>query len=140
MTRPTAPPIAKLILWAVSAFYAYGAVVHVTNMVGLNNFDWKDAPLKWQVLDLVYLSLNIVVVIGLVLGWIAGYVAFFAAAASQILLYTVFRTWILEVPDEFAQTPEEIKYLDGLVIFHFVTVAAVLLAMWVQRLSELKKS
>ena len=140
MTKPTARLIAKYILWVVSAFYAYGAIVHVMNMAGLNNFDWTRAPLKWQVLDIAYFLLDVVVVIGLVLRWTARYVAFFAAALSQILLYTVLRSWILEVPVEFARTPEEIGYLGGLVTFHLLTVAAVLLAIWLQRIADLKTS
>ena len=82
--------IAKVILWGVAGFYAYGAVVHVMNMAGLNGFDWLRAPLKWQVLDVVYLILDVLVAVGLVLGWRAGYLAFFVAALSQIVLYTVF--------------------------------------------------
>lgn len=127
--------IAKIILWCVAGFYAYGAVVHVMNMVGLSGFDWSRAPLKWQVLDVVYLILDVVVAVGLVLGWRAGYVAFFAAALSQIVLYTVLRDWIIDVPEEFARSPEEVAYLNGLVWFHVVTIALVGIAIWLQRSS-----
>ncbi|MGI9424108.1 MAG: hypothetical protein ACR2PA_13020 [Hyphomicrobiaceae bacterium] len=127
--------IAKAILWVVAAFYAYGAVVHVLNMAGVSGFDWARAPLKWQVLDVVYLILDVTVAIGLVLGWRTGYFAFFAAAVSQILLYTVFRAWIIDVPKEFARSPEEISYLDGLVVFHVITISLVVLAIWLQRSS-----
>ncbi len=127
--------VAKTILWVVAAFYAYGAVVHVLNMAGFSGFDWVRAPLKWQVLDVVYLILDITVVIGLVLGWRAGYFAFFAAAVSQIVLYTLFRSWIIDVPEELARPPEEVRYLDTLVIFHVVTIALVCLAIWLQRSS-----
>ena len=123
----------KGVLWTVAAFYAYGALVHVLNMSGLSGFDWAAAPLKWQVLDVVYLVLDVIVVVGLVMGWRAGIVAFFAAAASQIVLYTVFRDWIVDVPEAFARTPEEIAYLDGLVIFHLVTLIIVTLALWLRR-------
>ena len=125
--------IAKIILWCVAAFYAYGAVVHVMNIAGLSGFDWMRAPLKWQVLDIVYLILDVLVAVGIVLGWRAGYFAFFAAALSQIVLYTMFRSWIVDVPQEFARSPEEIKYLDGLVLFHVITIAVVVLAIWLMR-------
>ena len=120
---------ARVVLWVVAAFYAYGALVHVMNMVGLSGFDWRVAPLKWQVLDMVYLVLDVVVVVGFVARWRVGYWAFFAAAASQIVLYTAFRAWIIEVPKAFARTPEQIAYLDLLVIFHLVTLGLVALAI-----------
>ena len=53
--------------------------------------------------------------------------------SSQILLYTVFRAWIVDVPEAFARTPEEIAYLDSLVAFHGVTLVLVSLALLVQR-------
>ena len=128
--------VANIILWVVAACYAYGAVVHVLNIAGASGFDWTNAPLKWQILDVVYLVLDIVVAIGLVFGWRAGTVAFFVAALSQIILYTVFRTWIVDVPVEFARTPEEISYLDGLVVFHCVTLVLMILAIWLQSTSS----
>ena len=127
--------IAKVIVWVIAAFYAYGALVHVKNMAGLSGFRWLDAPLKWQALDIVYLVLDVVVVAGFLLGWRAGYIAFFAAAISQIVLYTLFRAWILDVPEAFSRPPEEVKYLDMLVIFHVATIALVVLAIWLQRSS-----
>ena len=122
--------IARLILWAVAACYAYGALVHVLNIAGLGGFNWRDAPLKWQVLDIAYLILDVTVVAGLPLLWRAGIVAFYAAALSQILLYTVFRAWVIDVPEAFARSPDDLRYLDGLVAFHVVTLALVSLALW----------
>lgn len=125
--------IGTLIIWLVAAFYAYGAYVHVANILGWNGFDWATAPLKWQVLDIVYLVLDLLVAIGLVLAWRIGYVAFFLAAVSQIILYTVLRAWIIDVPEAFVKSPEEVQYLDGLVIFHIVTLCLVLFAIWLCR-------
>jgi hypothetical protein len=120
------PRVCKLVLWAIAAFYAYGALVHLMNMAGFSGFDWRTAPLKWQVLDIAYLGLDLVVVAGLVLGRRFGFIAFYASAASQIRLYTLLRAWILDVPEAFARSPDEIAYLDLLVGFHIVTVTAVL--------------
>ena len=131
----TAPQVATAMLWVVSAFYAYGALVHVVNITGFSDFSWIDAPLKWQVLDLVYLVVDVVVAIGLPLGWVTGYVAFFSAVVSQTVLYTILRDWVLDVPAEFARSPEQVEYLDGLVVFHLVTLAAVVLALWLRRAS-----
>ena len=127
-----AQAIANIILWLIAAFYAYGAAVHLMNMAGMSGFDWRRAPLKWQVLDVVYLILDVIVAAGLVLGWRAGYVAFFLAATSQILLYTVFRGWITDVPEAFARSPEELRYLSGLVLFHVVTLALMGVAVWLK--------
>ena len=60
---------ASIIIWVVAAFYLYGAGVHVLNMLGHSGFDWTAAPLKWQVLDVAYLVLDAVVVVGLILAW-----------------------------------------------------------------------
>ena len=119
----------------VAAFYAYGALVHVLNITGQSGFDWLRAPLKWQILDLAYLVLDIVVVLGILLEWRVGFIAFFVAALSQIFLYTVFRAWILDVPEEFKPSPEQVDYLDLLVGFHIVTVVVVGLVLRFRRLS-----
>lgn len=123
---------ASIIIWIVALFYAYGALVHVMNMLSLTGFDWRSAPLKWQVLDIVYLVIDVVVVVGLLSSWKAGYVAFYLAAFSQIVLYTIFRNWIVDVPPEFAVSDEQRSYLTGLVIFHSVTLVLVTAALKVR--------
>ena len=120
---------ASLIIWTVALFYAYGAVVHVMNMLSLTGFDWRTAPAKWQVLDVVYLAIDVVVVAGLLLSWKAGYIAFYLAALSQIVLYTVLRGWITDVPAEFAVSDEQQSYLTGLVVFHCVTLLLITFAL-----------
>lgn len=123
---------ASIVIWLVAAFYFYGAAVHVFNILSLSGFDWRAAPAKWQVLDVCYLILDAIVVIGLVLSWKLGFVAFYLAAISQIILYTVFRNWIVDVPAEFAVSEEQRGYLTGLVIFHCVTIVLVSAALWVR--------
>ncbi|MDF9304869.1 hypothetical protein P5P81_21220 [Tritonibacter mobilis] len=111
--------------YGLAAAYAYGAFVHVANMASLSGFDWLGAPLKWQVLDVIYLALDLAVVAGVILAksfWIA---AFGVAAISQIILYTLLRSWVLDVPDAFAVTPESVSYLDGLVAFHTLSLVVV---------------
>lgn len=122
--------IAKLIFWVVAAFYSYGALVHVLNMLSLTGFNWIEAPLKWQVLDIAYLILDVVVVVGLIRGAQIGFTAFFVAALSQIFLYTVFRDWVLDVPTEFKPTAEAAAYLNLLVIFHIITCLAMTLTLF----------
>ena len=111
--------------YGIAAAYAYGACVHVANMAGLTGFDWLSAPLKWQALDVVYLALDVAVVAGVILAKRFWVVAFGIAAISQIILYTVLRSWVLDVPAAFAVTPENVRYLDGLVAFHIASLAVI---------------
>ena len=122
-----------VLLWCVAAFYAYGALVHVANMLSLTGYDWSDAPAKWQILDIVYLALDICVAVGLGLRWRASIAAFYVAALSQIALYTIGRAWVLDVPDAFRPPPDAAGYLDGLVAFHVVSLGAVTVALWWRR-------
>ncbi len=114
--------LARCGILIIAAFYAYGAAVHVMNMLSLTGFDWGASPVKWRVLDWVYLLLDVIVAIGLVLKWRAGFVCFFCAAFSQIVLYTAFRSWVVDVPAAFQRSSEELAYLDSLVMFHCVTI------------------
>ena len=124
------PPALK---YGLAAFYGYGAAVHVANMLGLTGFDWKLAPVKWQVLVGLYLVLDIAMVAGLLAGRIWAVPALVLAASSQILLYTVFRAWVLDVPAEFAVAPSDVAYLNGLVVFHTTCLAAVNAVFWRHR-------
>ena len=121
--------VASIILWIVALFYSYGALVHVMNMLSMTGFDWSSAPLKWQVLDIVYLVIDVVVVAGFLLHWKAGAIAFYLAALSQIVLYTVLRSWIIDVPAEFAVSDVQRSYLTGLVVFHCLTLILVTFAL-----------
>ena len=114
--------IAKYSIRVIALFYAYGAFVHVLNIAGVNGFDWLQAPLKWQLLDVIYLILDVVVAVGVFRAWRLATVCFYCAALSQIVLYTVFRSWIVDVPEPFTLSTEEVAYLDTLVIFHAVTL------------------
>ena len=123
---------ASVVIWIIALFYLYGAAIHVSNILGYSGFDWRSAPLKWQVLDIVYLLIDLLVVTGLFLSWKIGFAAFYLAAVSQIILYTVFREWIIDVPAEFSVSDEQRGYLTSLVLFHCVTIALVTLALWIR--------
>ena len=124
--------VASIVIWIIALFYLYGAAVHVFNILGLSGFDWGAAPLKWQVLDIAYLAIDLMVTVGLILGWKSGFIAFYVAAISQIILYTVLHEWIIDVPPEFSLNDEQTGYLNTLVIFHCVTVGLVSLALRVR--------
>jgi len=121
---------ASIVFWVVAAFYAYGTLVHVLNILSLSGFNWYSAPRKWQALDVFYLLIDLLVVVGLILSWKVGFAAFYVASLSQILLYTVFRDWVLDVPAEFAVSDEQGDYLTSLVIFHCTTLIVVTAALW----------
>ena len=123
-------PIASIVIWLIALFYLYGAAVHALNILGLSGFDWQAAPLKWQVLDIAYLAIDLLVVAGSILSWKIGYGAFYVAAVSQIILYTVFRDWIADVPQDFSLDEEQRGYLTSLVVFHCVTIPLFTLALW----------
>ena len=127
------PFVTRLVFWIIAAFYAYGALVHVLNMLSLTGFDWFEAPLKWQVLDVAYLAADIIVCIGLLRHRWFGVWGFFAAAFSQIALYTVFRDWVLDVPEAFRRSAEEVAYLDTLIVFHIVTCIVMFAAIYAAR-------
>ena len=124
--------IARMAFLIVAAFYAYGSLVHILNMLSLSGFQWPQAPFKWQVLDVVYLVLDLMVCIGFVKRLKPSLAAFGIATISQILLYTLFREWILEVPQDlaaqFEMGAEQRGYLTSLVIFHVVSLIAIALA------------
>ena len=129
--------VAKGIVWMAGLFYAYGALVHGLNMLSLTGFDWMQAPWKWQVLDIIYLGLDVVVAVGFFRQWKVASIAFYLAAISQIVLYTVFRAWIIDVPEEFAVSPEQVSYLTVLVVFHIVTLVLVTIALRMRHDHEL---
>lgn len=111
--------------YVIIAAYFYGASVHVANIAGMTGFDWSQAPWKWQALDIFYLALDVMVVVGLLYFPRFGLCCFAVAAISQIILYTAFRSWVVDVPAEIAPSPDKLRYLTQLVIFHLATLAAV---------------
>lgn len=122
--------LASIILWIIAAFYSYGALVHVLNMLSLTGFDWRSSPLKWQMLDVIYLLLDITVVVGLIMRSMIGVVAFCVAAASQIILYSMFRDWITDVPPAFQRSAADLAYLDSLILFHIASCIAMSVAVY----------
>ena len=120
-------------LLLIAVAYAYGALVHVLNMLSIMGFEWSNAPLKWQLLDVTYLIIDVAAMIGLIWKRAFGIIAFLIGAVSQILLYTVFRAWVIDVPVEFVPTDEQVTYLTTLVWFHIITLgifAMLLVRRW----------
>ena len=57
------------------------------------------------------------------------YLVFYFAALTQVLFYTVFRECIVDVPEVFALSAEQMSYLTALVVFHCVTLVLVTIAL-----------
>ena len=114
--------ISKGIIWIIALLYLYGAIVHLMNILGLMGFDWLKAPLKWQILDISYLILDITVAIGFFLKWRVAFICFYIATISQLFLYTIFKSWIIDVPKEFTLSSDQLSGLNTLVIFHLITI------------------
>lgn len=120
----------KALRYPLMAFYAYGAAVHVANIAGWTGFDWLAAPSKWQLLDVIYLTLDIGVFVGLLTNRWWAMLLLILAACSQIMLYTIFRSWVLDVPAAFQVEPEGAANLDSLVLFHVACLSGVGLVLW----------
>ena len=86
---------------------AYGASVHIANMMGFGEMSWAEMPLTWKVGDLVYGLLDTVTAIGLWQKTVWGIFCFLSAIASQFLIYTLFI-------DYFAFTSEQRQTIYGL--------------------------
>jgi hypothetical protein len=97
-------------------------------MAGFSGYSWADAPTKWQVLDLLYLSMDFIVCVGLFRGWRMAVPTFFAANLSQIVLYTLAASWIMDVPAEFLPSGHEMS-LGSLVGFHLITLVLMCAAL-----------
>lgn len=112
----------------IALFYLYGAIVHIANMASLTGFPWMSAPLKWQILDIVYLIIDVAVVVLLFLRPKISVLLIVIAATSQIVLYTIGRAWIVVVPEPFQPAPEDLSYLNGLIGFHIISLVALALS------------
>lgn len=92
---------------------AYGASVHLSNILGLGGMPWKEMPLTWRVGDIVYGIIDTVTAITLWQKTVWGIFGFLGAIASQLVIYTVFI-------DYFAFTSEQRQTIYGLLATEFV--------------------
>ena len=101
----------------VGVVYGLGGVVHIGNILGFGELKWADAPLSWKLGDIAWGALDIVAIVGIILGSPIGILAVVMAALSQMVLYGLF-------PGAFALNDEHRSTLRGMVWFHaFVLVA-----------------
>ena len=125
--------LSTMILAILALFYAYGALLHAFSITGFAGIDWSATPLRWRILDILYLVLDFAVALCLVLWPAPGVVLLWIAAAGQILLYTILRDWTLDVPPAFLPTDAERGHLDALVRFHIGASIAAFTALRLRR-------
>jgi hypothetical protein len=108
---------ARLYVRFLAVLLTYGALMHVRNIVGWTGRPWRETPVHWRVMDIVLWLSNAIVAIGLwgrvpwaVVAFVVG------SIALQIIPYTVLRPY-------FAETPEQVKTINGLVVTMVVLLA-----------------
>jgi hypothetical protein len=116
----------KIYLRLLACIYALAAVFHIGNMFGFGELPWSEAPRVWQVADIGYAFLDSIAAIGLFLLRPWGVAAFFLAAVSEILLFTL-------VPEWFVLKPEHGVLLRGFVVYHLVAIGIYLFLYWRKR-------
>ena len=129
----------RIILWMIAVCYGYFAFVHLLNIADVSGFDWYSLPLPWQIVELFYLCIDVLVVYGFVLSRPIGFIAFFIASISQFALFALVTPGNLASPESASASPRPPGYLEYLAIFHGTTIALVLLAMllwWIARRRE----
>ena len=115
----------KIFLRILSVIYAIAAVLHIGSILGFGRIPFADAPLSWQISDIAYGIIDTIAAIGLWQQKWWGIAAFFLAAVSEILLFTL-------VPEWFVLEPEQLTMLRGFVVYHVVAIAF----YWLLRRSE----
>jgi hypothetical protein len=121
-----AKPLSRAIIWAVVALFAYDAYGHIASIAGMHGYSWLEAPVKWRLMDVFFLTLDIIAITGLILRWSIGLVAGFVSATCQLLLFTVFRSWVVDVPVNFAEANDRSAYLDLMVGLYLAAIASML--------------
>ncbi|MDJ0797134.1 MAG: hypothetical protein QNJ51_09910 [Calothrix sp. MO_167.B12] len=106
--------------------FAYGAIVHASNMAGLGGKPWLETPLIWRIADIVYFILDIAAVIGLWQRKVWGIGLFLLAFLSQFVLYTIFL-------DYFASNPEEKQTIYGLLGTEAILILVFLILFWTKK-------
>ena len=108
-----------MFFWLVGALYAFGAVVHVGNILGLAGRPWSATPLLWRTFDVVFLVLDASVAIGVAISSGVAVAAFVLAAILQIVLYAGFAEHFSHTPEQ-AAAIRQLLFLNGALLATFV--------------------
>lgn len=105
----------KIFLRILAVIYAVAAVLHIGSIIGLGRTPFADAPLSWQVSDIAYGMIDTIAAVGLWQQKSWGIAAFFVAAISEILLFTL-------VPEWFVIEPAQLTMLRVFIVYHLVAL------------------
>ena len=127
LNAAVALPWTGIYLRVLAVILAYGALVHVGNMLGLPGTPWCDTLLLWRVMDVGLLMFNVVVAIGLwtKASWsVVAYVA--GILVLQVVPYTILRA-------QFIRSPADASALNGLLGTHVLLFAVLFTLIMVRR-------
>ncbi|MAF83107.1 MAG: DUF6163 family protein [Gammaproteobacteria bacterium] len=106
----------KIFLRILAIIYAFAAVLHIGSILGFGRTPFLEAPLSWQLSDILYGIVDTIAAMGLWQQKSWGLYAFFIAAISEILLFSL-------VPDWFVIEPSQLIMLRGFILYHLVALA-----------------
>lgn len=102
--------------------YAFGALVHLGNLLGMGKHKVGEMPGHLLAADVFYLVMNVATIVGLWRNETWGRVCLLVMLGSQLVLY-------LGIPGAFATDATERAQLRGMVWLHVGTLA-VLFVLW----------
>lgn len=105
---------------------AYGALVHLFNLLGFSEIPWQQMPLTWKIGDVCYGILDTATAIGLWQKTVWGIFCFLGAIASQFFLYTIFI-------DRFAFRVEQRQTIYGLLGTELILLSIFLLLFVIKK-------
>jgi len=106
----------KIFLRILAVIYAFAAILHVGSILGFGRIPFAEAPLSWQLSDIFYGIVDTIAAVGLFLMRPWGVAAFFVAAISEILLFTL-------IPEWFVVEPQQLTMLRGFAVYHVIAIA-----------------
>ncbi|WP_424101411.1 hypothetical protein [Moorena producens] len=111
----TKRPWMSIYLRIIAFVFAYGAIVHFSNIAGFGEMPWLETPLTWRIGDIFYGILDTAAVIGLWQRQVWGIGLCLVVILSQFIIYTVFI-------DYFAFTPDQRQTIYGLLVTEAILV------------------
>ena len=126
LSTAVSQPWTGVYLRVLAVILAYGASVHVGNMLGLGGTPWNETPALWRLMDVVLLLFNVVAAVGL---WLRAPWSPVAYLIGVLLLQVVPYTFLRR---QFVRSPADAATLDGLLWTHALLVG-VLIALLIAR-------
>ena len=111
----------------VAVVLAYGATVHIGNMLGLTGTPWLATPLLWRAMDMALLIFDLVAAVSLWKGlyWSVWFV-FGGIVLLQFVPYTLLRS-------HFILKPEDAQTLNGLLGTEAILLAIFAILLWAKK-------